>query len=153
MSLSKIARCAHILIVVLCAFLPTGASEAPAAEPANPEPSPGQPDRNLEGKEGYIWLGNLNPDSTISDSNIAESGTKVHSYSTISTKKKFTLTANLYLRDGEPPNDSRYFKALPILGVLLSGVEIEILDAPVVKTRPSGLNQIWCRVKVSKTRS
>lgn len=103
----------------------------------------------LYNREGYIFLGNL-ASGAIDDPNLRGNGELVRRLADFRVGTAYTAAAHLSLRGGYPGDNPSYYVGVPSLGVVTNGLSVVLLEPPKQAVRPSGLVQIWAKVRVAE---
>lgn len=101
-------------------------------------------------REGFIFIGNAK-DGAIDASNLRAGSDTVRRLADLKPGSPYTTSAHLTLR-GSFPGDNKddYYLGIPSLGVVTSGLSVILLEPPREAVRPSGLVQLWARVRVAE---
>jgi len=107
----------------------------------------------LEGREGYIWIGNYKAATHGWDrQNLLQVDSRLpveRPPSQLAKGSQFRLAINTVLRDGLPPNDEEYFRARKNLGVVPRGTLLTLLGEPVGIDREFA-KQYWAEMEVAE---
>ncbi|WP_085310245.1 hypothetical protein [Planktotalea arctica] len=98
--------------------------------------------------EGFIWLGTYDPAlNAWTDGSVqTPGGGDLPSPDSLSDQV-LTLTTTINVRDGYPPNNEAYFRAVRAIGIAETGTRITLLAAPQTYAREE-VQQIWAHVDV-----
>jgi hypothetical protein len=103
--------------------------------------------------KGYIWIGDYDAKRPgwirVKLVSPATNETLSSPPPSVSPGAVFTVSSNMVLRDGLPPNNADYFQSRRSLGVLPTGTKVVIQSAPVAIDREFAV-QYWAEVAVQR---
>ena len=105
----------------------------------------------LKGKEGYIWIGDWDRHTKVwSKQQLLRIDTgqpEERAPSLMTPGSKYIVSGNMVLRQGQPPNNAQYFRAVSSLGNIPKGTQIQLLETPTGIDREFAF-QCWVKVLV-----
>jgi hypothetical protein len=101
------------------------------------------------GREGYIWIGNYDPNGGWSRAKIAtEKGSALPHPKAIGVGDEFIVGGNMVLRDGAPTNDDSYFTSRSSIGVVPKGTRVIVVEEPRAYDRSYAV-QCWMKIRIA----
>ena len=107
----------------------------------------------LEGKKGYIWIGNYRADTEGWErQNLLQVDSRLpieRPPPRLAKGSQYRLAINTILRDRIPPNNDEYFRARKNLGVVPRGTLLTLVGEPVGIEREFA-EQFWAEIEVAE---
>jgi hypothetical protein len=97
----------------------------------------------LQGKEGYLWIGNAAPGERLKPANLADLANPTD----VTTNREFKVLGNLALRSSMPVNDESYYRGQSLVGVVPRNATVLVLERPK-EVRRDARTQWWMKVRV-----
>lgn len=105
----------------------------------------------LKGKEGYIWVGDWDRQTQVwSKQQLLRLDTgqpEDKPPSRWTPGSRYLVSGNMVLRQGQPPNNADYFRAVSSLGTIPKGTQVQLLETPIGVDREFAF-QCWAKVLV-----
>ena len=106
----------------------------------------------IKDKTGFIWIGNFNQQSQKWDKPMLawlDGKPLSQPPQELQINTQFKVLGNMILRDGQPQNDTQYYRSVKSLGVIPQGTIITLLEKPIGIDREFAM-QYWVKVEVNE---